>query len=247
MTAKLYSLRVSHPSVAVHLMLEHKRIDHRIAQLPPGLHPLVVRLAGFPGNTVPALRVDGRRVQGSLAISRALDELQAQPPLFPDDPDARRAVEDAEAWGEAELQPVPRRLYRWGLVRNRPMRRRLAEVARMPAPGLVAATNGPLAVRFAAAIGADDEAVRRDLRELPGKLDRVEELMAAGVIHGADPNAADFQIGTSLRVLMSFDDLRPLIEARPCGDLALGLVPDWPDRVQRFLPPEWLPETVAVR
>jgi len=238
--ATLYSLKVSHPSVAVHLMLERKRIDHRIRQVSPGLHPLVVRLAGFPANTVPALTLDGDRIQGSTSISRALDELVPEPPLFPADPERRRAVEEAEAWGESELQPVPRRMYRWGLVRNRHLRRRLAEVSGMPAPGLVAATNGPLAASFAAAIGADDERIRRDLQELPGKLDRVDALTAEGVIGTDEPNAADYQIATTVRVLMSFADLRPMIERRPAGELALKLVPRWPDEVPPFLPPEWL-------
>jgi glutathione S-transferase len=239
-TVRLYSLVVSHPSVAVHLMLERKRIDHRIRQIPPGLHPLVVRLAGFPANTVPALRIDGRRVQGSTAISRALDELSPEPPLFPADPERRRSVEEAEAWGDAEFQAVPRRMYRWGLVHDRDMRRRLAEVSGMPVPGLVAATNGPLARQFAAAIGADDERVRRDLRELPGKLDHVDALIAGGVIGTGEPNAADYQLATILRVLMSFADLRPGIERRPAGELAVRLVPRWPEEVPRFLPPQWL-------
>jgi glutathione S-transferase len=242
---QLYSLKVSHPSVAVHLMLERKGIDHRVRQIPPGLHPLTVRLAGFPGNTVPAIRVDGRRIQGSTAISRALDELRPEPRLFPAEPERRRAVEEAEAWGESDLQPVPRRMYRWGLVRNRDLRRRLAEVAAMPAPGLVATFNGPLARSFAAAIGADDDRVRRDLRELPDKLDRVDALIAGGVIGTGEPNAADYQIATTVRVLMSFADLRPLIDGRPAADLALELVPLWPDEVPPFLPGEWLPLSEA--
>jgi glutathione S-transferase len=237
---RLYGLNVSHPSVAAHLMLERKRIDHRVLNIQPGLHPLVVRLAGFPGNTVPALKIDGRRVQGSLAISRALEELEPRPPLFPADAGARRAVEDAEAWGEQELQPVPRRMYRWGLTRRRDLRRRLLEASGMPAPGLTAALNGPLARAFASAIGADDDAVRRDLRELPGKLDRVDALIAEGVIGTPEPNAADFQIASTLRVMLSFADLAPMVAWRPAGALARRLVPEWPDEVPRFLPDEWL-------
>jgi glutathione S-transferase len=238
--ARLYSLTVSHPSIAVHLMLERKGIDHRVRQIPPGLHPFVVRLAGFPGHTVPALRIDGRLIQGSTAISRALDELRREPPLFPAEPERRQAVEEAEAWGDSELQAVPRRMYRWGLARNRDLRRRLAVVTAMPAPGLVAALNGPLARGFAAAIGADDDSVRRDLRELPAKLDHIGALIADGVIGTDQPNAADYQIGTTVRVLMSFADLRPTIEP-PAADLALKLVPDWPDEVPPYLPREWLP------
>jgi glutathione S-transferase len=241
MTVKLYSLTVSHPSVAAHLMLEHKRIDHRVVNIQPGLHPAVVRLAGFPGLTVPALELDDRRVQGSLAISRALDEIRPAPALFPADPDFRRAVEDAEAWGERELQPVPRRMYRWGLSRERELRRRLIEVAGMPAPGLTSALNGPLARLFAGMIGADDEAVRGDLRDLPGKLDRVDALIADRVLGTGEPNAADFQIAATVRVMLSFDDLRPVIEGRPAADLALAVVPQWPDEVPPFLPSDWLP------
>ena len=44
--------------------------------------------AGFQGGTVPALKLDGRRVQGSLA--RALDELIPERPLFPGGAEARR-------------------------------------------------------------------------------------------------------------------------------------------------------------
>jgi hypothetical protein len=39
---------------------------------------------------------------------------------------------------------------------------------------------------------------------------------------------------------MAFDDLRPYIEARPCGDLATRVVPDFPGRIPQVLPPEWL-------
>ncbi|PWU17397.1 MAG: glutathione S-transferase [Candidatus Rokuibacteriota bacterium] len=237
---RLYALNVSHPSVAAHLMLERKRISHRVLNIQPGFHPLLVRLAGFPGNTVPALEIGGRRVQGSLAISRALEALQPLPPLFPVDSDARNAVEEAEAWGERVLQPMPRRMYRWGLTRNRELRRRLLEASGMPAPGLTAAMNGPLAGAFAAAIGADDDQVRRDVRELPAQLDHVDALIFEGVIGNPEPNAADFQIAATIRVMLSFHDLAPMVAWRPAAELALRLVPEWPDEVPRFLPDEWL-------
>ena len=126
MSAKLYALELSHPSQAVRLMLERKGIDHEVKNLLPGFHPPVLRLAGFRGDTVPALKIDGRRVQNSVAISRALDEIRPDPPLFPADPERRRAVEEAEAWGERELQPVPRRMFRWGVTNSAELRRRLA-------------------------------------------------------------------------------------------------------------------------
>jgi glutathione S-transferase len=105
--ARLYFLSLSHPSQAARLMLERKGIEHKLVNILPGSQPVVVRLVGFRGITVPALRIDGRRIQGSREISRFLDELVPEPPLFPRDPEQRRTVEAAEHWGEETLQPVP--------------------------------------------------------------------------------------------------------------------------------------------
>ena len=236
MTAKLYSMSLSHPSQAARLMLEHKGIEHRVVDLLPRLHPPLVSAAGIRGGTVPALKLDGRRIQGSLRISRALE--QARPdvaPLFP--ADKRAAVEEAEAWGESELQPVPRRLFRWATLHSAALRRWLAgDVLRLPAPGLAAAGYGPLARLFAGMVGASDTRVRADLAELPGKLDHVDELIAAGTIGGPEPNAADFQIGTSVRVLFAFEDLRGQVEGRPAAELAMRLLPDFPGPIPPALP-----------
>ena len=65
-------------------------------------------------------------------------------------------------------------------------------------------------------------------------------LLASGVIGGDDLNVADFQIATSLRLAMSLDDLRPAIEHRPAGKLALRVVQHYPGRVPPVLPAAWL-------
>jgi glutathione S-transferase len=75
MAARIYVIPVSNPSAAGAAMLRQKRVPHRVVTLMPGLHPLLVRAAGFDRHTVPALELDGRKVQGSRAIARALDEL----------------------------------------------------------------------------------------------------------------------------------------------------------------------------
>ena len=110
-------------------MLERKGIEHEVKDLFPGFHPAQLRGAGFRGGTVPALKLDGRRVQRSVLISRALDEAQPEPRLFPADPGHRRAVEEAEEWGDRVLQPVPRRMFRWGVSRRGDMRRWMASFA----------------------------------------------------------------------------------------------------------------------
>ncbi len=240
MTAKLYSLALSHPSHAARVMLERKGIDHEVVELLPGMHPVQLRLAGFRGGTVPALRIDGRRIQGSREIARALDEIAPRPELFPSDPVRRRAVEAAEAWGEQSLQPVPRRLFRWALSRNPELRVGLARSIGMPAPELVGRAQGPIASYFARKSGATDERVRSNVEALPAMLDHVDGLIADGTIGDEEPNAADLQIGTSVRVLLSFDDLRPMVEGRPASELAMRVLPEYPGRTPAVLPPAWL-------
>jgi glutathione S-transferase len=240
MRAKLYALALSHPSQAARLMLERKGIDHEVKNLLPGFHPPQLRLAGFRGDTVPALRIDGRRLQNSLAISRELDELRPDPPLFPADPDRRSAVEEAEAWGERDFQPVPRRIFRWCVSNNAALRRWMAKSIGMPLPGVTGAMNAPIARHFARKAGATDKRVRADIAELPAHFDHVDSLIATGTIGGEQPNAADFQIATTARVFLAFEDLAPLLEGRPVADLAMRILPTYPGAIPRVLPSEWL-------
>jgi glutathione S-transferase len=74
--AKLYVILGSHAARTGILMLEHKGIPYRTRTIPTGSQRLL-RLRGFPGGTVPALVIDGRRVQTNLAIARALDRIDA--------------------------------------------------------------------------------------------------------------------------------------------------------------------------
>ena len=240
MRATLYSLSLSHPGQAAHLMLERKGIAHRVVDLLPGVHPALVMARGFRGGTVPALKIDGRRIQGSLAISRALDEIQPDPPLFPRDPKLRAAVEEAEAWGERELQSAPRKVFRWSAGHARATRRWVAEQEGLPAPGVLAELNVPVARVLARVAGADEHGVRAMLAALPGMLDHVDELIASGVIAGPEPNAADFQILTSVRSLLALDDLRGFVAGRPCEAPARALWPDAKEPVPGALPAEWL-------
>ena len=138
MTTRVYAMGPSHPARAAVAMLRHKRIPHRVVWLMPGVHPMLVRLAGFERHTVPALDMDGRKVQGSSEIARHLDEVVPDPPLLPADPPARAAVEEAERWGQRMLQPAPRRLFRYLLVTSAETRRWMgSEVMHMPAVGLL--------------------------------------------------------------------------------------------------------------
>src|SRR3954447_15962724 len=121
MSVKLYGLPVSPPSFACRAMLDHKGIEYELVTFPPLSQPIALRAAGFRGRKVPALKIDGRKVQGSLSISRALEDVKPDPPLFP--ADRRAAGGGAEAGGEREFQPLPRRFFRWGVAYNPELRK----------------------------------------------------------------------------------------------------------------------------
>lgn len=234
MTARLYVTSLSNPSKAAVAMASYKRLHYRRIDLLSGFHPMLVRAAGFPGRTVPALELDGRHVQGSLGISRVLDELIAERPLFPAEPFARRAVEDAERWGHDVLQPLPRRIFRWAVVRDPALRRWVAaDVAGVPAPGIAATLTKPLAARRSDDAGGDERTIRADVERLPGLLDHVDALVTSGVIGGERPNAADFQILSSVRVMLDFKAL-PSAEHRASAAPARRLFPRWEGEMPYF-------------
>jgi glutathione S-transferase len=240
--ATLFAVPASHPSLAAQLMLERKGIVYRRVDLVSAMHRAVVRALGFPRMTVPALRIDGQRLQGSRTIALALDALRPEPALFPRNPGRRESVERAESWGDEVLQPVPRRLLWAALKRDRSTLETYLAGARLGIPtGLAARTAAPIVALSARLNRASDEAVRRDLRALPRLLDRVDALLGEGVIGGDEPTAADFQIATSVRLLMTLDELRPLIEGRPAGRHALRVAPVYPGRMPPVFPPAWLP------
>jgi glutathione S-transferase len=220
---------ISNAAAAGAAMIAHKRIPHRLVRLMPGLHPMLVRFAGFEGFTVPALELDGRKLQGSRRIARFLDELRPEPPLFPAEPEARARVEEAERWGEHVLQPVPRRLFRHLLLTSESARQWMGtEIMHLPAPRVMGVLFMPVIRRLAQISRADGPRVRQDIAELPELLDHVDALIAAGTIGASQPNAADFQILASVSVLRAFADLEHHVRGRPCEAAACRLYPDWP-------------------
>ncbi|HET8956232.1 MAG TPA: glutathione S-transferase N-terminal domain-containing protein [Solirubrobacterales bacterium] len=241
MNARLYVIPASHPSIAAQLMLEHKGISYKRTDLLPVISKGVLRAVGFPGVTVPALKIDGAKVQGSRPIARELDRLRPEPPLLPADAEQRAAVEEAERFGDEELQHPVRQILWWGMKKDHAPQRSYSEGARIGMPiGLAMKTAAPVVALSARFNEASDENARRALAALPALLDKVDALIAAGTINGPQLNAADFQIAPSIGLAMTLDDLRPGIETRPAAELARRLVPNYPGKMPPVLPPEWL-------
>ena len=241
MSTRLYVIPASHPSIAAQLMLEHKGIDYKRTDLMPVVSKVVLRAVGFPGITVPALKIEGDKVQGSRQIARELERLRPEPPLFPTDPAQRAAVEEAERFGDEELQHPIRQLLWWAIKQNREPLAGYSEGAKLGVPiGLAVKTGAPLVALSARFNEANDENARKALERLPALLDRVDAWIESGVLGGEQLNVADFQIAPSIGLAMTLDDLRPMIENRPAGALARRVVPHYPGRMPAVLPAEWL-------
>jgi glutathione S-transferase len=242
MTATLFGVPASHPTLAAELMLRQKGVAYRRIDLAAGLHRGILRALGYKGVTVPALRLNGARVQGTRAIALALDVLAPEAPLMPADPKRRAAVEAAESRGDEVLQPVPRRLI-WASLRNdHSTIATYLEGSRTGMPMPVASRAALPIIPLAAHLNkATEENVRRDLAALSELIDHVDELIAEGTLDGPERNVADYQIATSVSLLLTMDDLRPYIEGRPAERHARAIVERQPGRLPPALPGDWLP------
>src|SRR5918999_2682070 len=167
--------------------------------------------ARFGAGTVPGIVFgDGEHVVGTRPIMRALEARAPSPPLLPADGERRAQVERAEEWGDQVLQALARRVI-WAALRRAPDAiPSYLEGSKLAVPEAFARVTSPLVARMAATLnGATDPSVRADLIALgTTHLPRVERWIKAGVLGGPDANAADLQIGSSLRILLTIEDLR---------------------------------------
>jgi glutathione S-transferase len=186
------------------------------------------------------MKLDGRKLQSSRDISHALEELKPEPPLFPSDPERHAEVEEAERWGDEVLQDVPRRIVRWITAHSQSARTLVAREVGMPLPAVAAFVNVPAARHLARKVDANGR-IQRAIEQVPEVLDHVDELIERGVIGGEQPNAADFQISTSVRALLTVRDLEPAYGGRPAAELAMRFLPEFGnDFPTGLLPAEWL-------
>ena len=229
---KLYALPASHPCAAVEAALKLKSIDYERVDLLP-MSQLLIGPLRYGGNRVPGMRIDGERLAGSRAIMRRLDELAPEPPLLPaaGSPTYAKVLE-AERWGDEVLQSVPRRIIDVAFLRQPAAMLSYVGEAKLPLPSAL--------MRPATPLTASEQAARADIAALPAQLERIDGWIAEGLLGGEQPNAADLQIGSTIRLLRTIADVRPLIDGHPAGRLEryfpamAGAVP------AGVLPAEWL-------
>lgn len=246
MNVKLYVLPASHPCAAVEQALRLKGIEFDRVDLVPMTQMMIGPLR-YGGPTVPGMRVDGEKLVGSRTIMRRLDELAPEPPLLPPPGDERYApVLEAERWGDEVLQSVPRRIIDVAFLRSPHAMLSYASDAKLPLPSALMKPAAPMTAKLMAFRNkARDTTARADIAALPGQLDRVDRWIAEGLIGGERPNAADLQIGSTIRLLMSIGDIRPLIEGRPAAKLANWFPPLVGGIEAGVLPAEWFPAPIA--
>jgi glutathione S-transferase len=99
--------------------------------------------------------------------------------------------------------------------------------SRLPLPAPMVRATAPAIARAAGRLNsATDDAALREQRALPGYLDKIDGWIADGTIGDPDhPTAADLQLASTVRLLMTIADVRDQIAGRPCGELALRLFP----------------------
>jgi glutathione S-transferase len=246
----LYVFPGSHACRSAMLMLEHKDTDYTRVDLPPGLHPLALRVHGFSGSrapirsvdgrthrslaamdragTVPALRVGETRVQTNREIARFLEREKPEAPLFPTDPERRLRVEEAERWGDETLQMAARRTVLAASLQGLDRLYGRGGYGRLGPLLSEHETLRLLASQVAArlAFRATPANERQLLEDLPAMLETVDAWIGAGTLNGEALNAADLMIAPSLALLSYRLDLRGQIEARPAGALMNRVLPE---------------------
>lgn len=235
----LHGLPPSPPCFTIEAALRLKGLAYERVDFPLGEQSTKMpEIYGEGRVTVPGVLIGGEPVHGSTTIMPRIDELGDGPSLYP--AGIADAVRDAELWGEGDLQLMGRYLP-WGALHFRPeaMGYFAGDVPLDPAGTDYAIKLLRRAWRY---IGISAAGVAEHLQRLPGLLDEIARLVGEGIVGGEHPNAADLQIGASVRSLLVLEDLHPLLEANGVADMARRAFPEWPGHVPAgALPSGWVP------
>lgn len=234
----LHALPPSHPCKTVGAALDHKGIEYEWVNLDFGTHSdQIAELYGEEAKTVPGLSIGEERIHGSTAILKRLEELVPENPLYPD-PIAEQ-VREAEVWADGDLQDFGRRIP-WGALYFRPeLLGRINGVDELDPAGT------DFAMKFVRSTwkyhSISSVQIVEDLDRLPGMVDRIEALAGAGILDGESPTAADFQIGSSIWVIATIADVKPVLEGSAAWRVAERYFGEIPELVPAgAFPASWI-------
>jgi glutathione S-transferase len=237
-TITLHGVPPSHPCMTAAAALELKGLEYERIDFPHSERlERMQEIYGEGNSTVPGAMIDGEPVHGSRAILSRLEAIAPEPTLYPSE-----QVREAERWGDEELQDLGRCLP-WGAMYFRP-----EAMGTFAGPGAAAldAPGTDFAIKFVRATWRYHRItatrLHDDLAGLPAKIEHIERLAEEDVIGGRQANAADLQIGATIRVLLPIGDLRGLLADTAAERIALRHFPSYPGETPAgAFPAGWVP------
>lgn len=220
----LHVLPPSHPCMTVRAALDHKGLEYEEVNLDMGKHgDQVEELYGEGNRTVPGVMIGSEPVHGSTAILERLDELVSENPLYPEG--IASEVREAELWADGDLQDLGRRLP-WGALHFRP-----EAMGTFGGGEPLDPAGTDFAMKFVHSTwkyhGITAEKLAGDLSRLPAIIETIEGFAGQGLIDGEQPTAADLQIASTVRVLLTVADLHPAFEDSAGERIARRYFPDY--------------------
>lgn len=222
----LHALPPSHPCKTVGAALDYKGIEYEWVNLDFGKHnEQITELYGAGNTRVPGLTIGEEKIHGSTNILKRLEELVPENPLYPEG--IAEEVREAELWADGDLQDFGRRIP-WGGLYFRPeMLGKLNGVEELDPSGT------DFAMRFVHSTwkyhNISSVQIAEDLERLPGMIDEIDGMARRGLLDGENPTAADLQIGSSVWVIATISDVKPVIEGSAAARVAeryFGEIPE---------------------
>ncbi|MEQ8268953.1 MAG: glutathione S-transferase family protein [Parvibaculum sp.] len=188
---ELHQFSHSHYNEKVRWALDYKSVPHKRVTHLPGPHAVAIRkLAGT--TETPVLKIGGLIVAGSAEIIDALEANYPEPPLYPSDPERKKAALAVQSFFDSEVGPQVRRAFFSELIHE---------------PGYfcaVFASDKPLATRlvYRASLGIAKGMIRRQMGlDVPGAADaaiRATQAALDRVVAQAGPTG--YLVGDSFTV-----------------------------------------------